>query len=258
MFSYLKVEEQSDIMTIRLSNPQQLNALSKSLLDELSVAVEELHRQKKLRGAILIGEGTKAFAAGADIKEFVGMNSEGAADLATRGQRIFQRIEDAPIPVVAALRGFALGGGCELAMACHLRVATPSVRLGQPEVKLGLIPGYGGTQRLVQLIGKTKAMEWILTGAIYEAEEALKIGLLNHIVESEEALEPYVRELLNQTKAGSPEAVAASIACVNQAARTQAYEEEVLQFASCASTSNFKEGVDAFLEKRKPSFMPRS
>ena len=258
MFSYLKVEQKADLMLVTLSNPKQLNALTEGLLGELEEVVEGLYDQKALRGVVIKGEGKQAFAAGADISAFVDLTPEGAEVFARRGQRVFARIEDAPVPVVAAVRGFALGGGCELAMACHLRVAAPSARFGQPEVKLGLIPGYGGTQRLVQLIGKTKAMEWILGGAIYGAEEALRLGLVNQVVDSEEALEPYALELLERTKVGSPEAISAAISAVNQAARAVNYEQEARSFALCAGTTNFREGTRAFLEKRAPSFTPRS
>ena len=256
-FSHLKVEKHHGIARLRLSNPRQLNALHQALLEELSLAVDDLYADTSLSGAILMGEGDRAFAAGADIKEFSNLLPEAAAHLSKKGQKLFQRIEDCPIPIVAAVRGFALGGGCELAMACHLRVASPSALFGQPEVKLGLIPGYGGTQRLVQLIGKTRAMEWILSGEVHTAKEALEIGLINRLSSTEESLEASAEELLNKVTIGSPEAISASIACVNRAAAPQAYEEEVKAFAQCAGTENFKEGTSAFLEKRKASFSGR-
>lgn len=257
-FKHLRVEDQDHIRRIVLCNPKQLNALHRALLEELSLAIEALYSEKKqLWGAIIQGEGGRAFAAGANIKEFEDLSPTAAAHLARRGQQIFQRIEEGPIPVVAAVQGFALGGGCELAMACHLRVAAPSARFGQPELRLGLIPGYGGTQRLVQLIGKTKAMEWILTGETYTAEEALRVGLVNHVVETEEALLPYAQALLSKVAKGSPEAVSAAISCIHHAAAAHAYEAEAKAFANCAATENFQEGVSAFLQKRKANFSGR-
>ena len=253
-FDHLHIENHDQVLKLTIYNPKKLNALHKALLRELAEAVEQLYEEKQLRAAIIIGEGSRAFAAGADIQEFVGLSAPEAIRLSAEGQSLFARISSCPKPIVAAVQGFALGGGCELAMACHLRVASPSARFGQPEVKLGLIPGYGGTQRLVQLIGKTRAMEWILTGKIYTAEEALQAGLLNAVVETEEELLPRAYTLLEHIKGGSPEAVAAAIDCINQAAPPQGFEAEVRDFAACATTENFREGTAAFLEKRKPNF----
>ncbi len=256
-FQHLRIADKQAVRTITLCNPKQLNALHSALLAELNIAINSLYTEKNLQAAILIGDGTRAFAAGADIKEFVGIKPIAAATLARRGQALFALIEACPIPVVAAVRGFALGGGCELAMACQLRVASPSARFGQPEVKLGLIPGYGGTQRLVQLIGKTKAMEWILTGATYTAEQALHAGLINHVVDNEEDLEPYIHQLLGHIQANSPTAVSAAISCINSACAHLAYEAEIQAFARCTTTQNFHEGTDAFLTKRKAVFSSR-
>ena len=253
-FDYLRVEDRSQVRKITIYNPKKLNALHRAMLRELSKAIDTLYKEKSLRGAVITGEGEKAFAAGADIQEFVGLSAKEAAQLSEEGQALFLRISSCPRPIVAAVRGFALGGGCELAMACHLRIASSSARFAQPEVKLGLVPGYGGTQRLVELIGKTRAMEWILTGKIYTAEEALKAGLLNAVVEKEEELLPRAYELLELTKGGSPEAIAAAIKCVNQAIPPQEFKAEVKAFANCATTENFREGTAAFLEKRKPNF----
>ena len=253
-FDYLRVEDRNQVRKLTIYNPKKLNALHQVLLRELSEAIDTLYKEKHLRGAIITGEGERAFAAGADIQEFVGLSSKEAARLSKEGQSLFLRISSCPLPIVAAVRGFALGGGCELAMSCHLRVASSSARFGQPEVKLGLIPGYGGTQRLVELIGKTKAMEWILTAKTYTAKEALQDGLLNDMVEKEEELLPRAYELLEQTKEGSPEAIAAAIKCINQAIAPQGFQEEVKSFSNCATTENFQEGTAAFLEKRKPNF----
>ena len=247
------------ICRIELCNEKKLNALSADLLDELSSVVQHVYENTSLRAAMLIGTGKKAFAAGAAIDQFPSLSPLDAEAFARRGQQLFRSIEDAPIPFLAAIRGYALGGGCELAMACHLRVAAKDAKFGQPEVKLGLVPGYGGTARLTKLIGKTKAVEWILTGAIYTAQEACALGLINQLAE-EEALENTAQTLLETIATNSPEAVTYAMRVLNGPVFERASicdEVEAQAFGLCAATKNFQEGTRAFLDKKKPHFSNR-
>jgi enoyl-CoA hydratase len=243
------------IFTITINQPSKLNALSKGVLQDLKGAVAEVYDRADIKGAIITGSGEKAFVAGADITEFIGLDVSEGKKLAQRGQDIFKAIEDSPKPFVAAVNGFALGGGCELAMACHIRVANENARFGQPEVNLGLIPGYGGTQRLIQLVGKGKAMELLMTADMVKADEALKLGLVNHVVSSDELLSKS-SEILLKIASKAPVAIAKVIACGN------AYFEdgvdglayEIDRFGECCATEDFKEGAAAFVEKRKAEF----
>ena len=247
------------ICRIELRNEQKLNALSEDLLDELHEAVKYVYANASLRAVMLVGSGDKAFAAGAAIDQFPSLDPLAAEAFARRGQQLFRSIEHAPIPFLAAIQGYALGGGCELAMACHLRIATKNAKLGQPEVKLGLIPGYGGTARLVKLMGKTKAMEWILTGSIYSAQEAYEFGLINQLVEAE-VLESVAQKLLETIAKNSPEAIAYAIQVLNSSVFDRASvcdEVEAQAFGLCAATKNFQEGTRAFLDKRTPNFSDR-
>ena len=187
MYTSLLVSTENNICTITINRPEKLNALNKTVIEELSLAIEEVIRNKDIRSAIITGSGSKAFVAGADISEFTSLDAAGGTALAQKGQDlVFSKIENSPKPIVAAVNGFALGGGCELAMACHFRIAADSARFGQPEVNLGLIPGYGGTQRLVQLIGKGRAIELLITGNMLDANTALQYGLVNHVVPADE------------------------------------------------------------------------
>ncbi len=254
--SYLLTEEKEGILTITLNRPEALNALNLALIDELKqVFREKVYTDASLRGVILTGAGEKAFAAGADIAEFSGFNAEQGEAMSRSGHELMDLIEQSPQPVVAAVNGYALGGGCELAMACHLRVASERARFGQPEVNLGIIPGYGGTQRLVQLIGKGKALELMMTGDAIKADEALRLGLVNKVVAPEELLNA-CRDILLKIASKGPLAIQKVIACVNAYFRegTDGFGVEIKTFGSCFDTSDFREGTSAFLEKRAPRF----
>jgi enoyl-CoA hydratase len=243
------------ILTITINRPDKLNALSQGVLADLRAAVSEVYANDGVKAAIITGAGDKAFVAGADISEFQGLNVEAGRKLAANGQDIFNRIERSPKPFVAAVNGFALGGGCELAMACHVRVASESARFGQPEVNLGLIPGYGGTQRLVQLIGKGKALELLMTADMVKADEALRLGLVTHVVPASELMAK-AEEVLGKIMAKAPVAIAKVIACVNAfyTDGVDGMEFELDRFADCCATEDFTEGASAFLAKRKAEF----
>jgi enoyl-CoA hydratase len=248
----------SGIFTITINQPQKLNALSKGVLRDLRTAVKEVYDNGAITGAIITGSGDKAFVAGADISEFQGLNPEQGKALAQNGQDIFSAIENCPKPFIAAVNGFALGGGCELAMACHMRVANESARFGQPEVNLGLIPGYGGTQRLIQLIGKGKALELLMTADMVKADEALRLGLVNHVVPAAELLTKCT-EILLKISGKAPVAIAKVIACGN-AYFTDGVDGmafEIDRFGECCDTEDFVEGACAFVEKRKAAFKGR-
>jgi enoyl-CoA hydratase len=253
-FSTLLFEVQDQIAVITINRPDKLNALNADVINDLGAAIDEVNSNSAIRSAIITGAGAKAFVAGADISEFGSMNSEAGAALSTVGHdKVFAKIENSPKPIVAAVNGFALGGGCELAMACHFRLASENAKFGQPEVNLGLIPGYGGTQRLTQLIGKGKAMELTLTAALIGAEEAKSLGLVNHVTTSEELLNK-TKEILTVINTKAPLAVAKSIACINAAVVTSGYAVETKLFGECFDTADKNEGVTAFLEKRKAEF----
>jgi enoyl-CoA hydratase len=214
----------------------------------------EIENNPEIKAVILTGAGQKAFVAGADISEFIGLSNEDGKALAKRGQDIFFRIEKTAKPVIAAVNGFALGGGCELAMACHFRIASDNAKFGQPEVNLGLIPGYGGTQRLVQLIGKGRALELLLTGNMIDASIALEYGLVNHVVPQDDLL-PKAKMILEQIIGKAPLAVRKCITAANAVFTNEnGYEVELKSFGECFSTNDMKEGTTAFLEKRKPHF----
>jgi enoyl-CoA hydratase len=204
---------------------------------------------------IVTGSGQKAFVAGADISEFIGLKASEGIELARRGQNIYFKIENCPKPVVAAVNGFALGGGCELAMACHFRLASENAKFGQPEVNLGLIPGYGGTQRLVQLIGKGRAMEFLMTGNMIDANMALQYGLVNYVVPGAELIEKS-KSILALINSKAPVAISKCIQSANAVFNKEknGYEIEINCFAECFDTEDMKEGATAFIEKRKPNF----
>ncbi len=189
MYSAITTSIENAILLITINRPDKMNALNKTVLDELNSAVDEIYNNPAIRAAIIIGAGAKAFVAGADISEFQGLKHSEGMDLAHKGQYIFKKIEEAPKPIIAAVNGFALGGGCELAMACHFRIAADNAGFGQPEVNLGLIPGYGGTQRLTQLIGKGRAIEFMITGNMIDATTALQFGLVNYVCTTGRAAE---------------------------------------------------------------------
>jgi enoyl-CoA hydratase len=254
-FSTLKTSVEDHILTITINRPDKLNALNQTVLNELDQAMDEVYKDKNTRAAIITGAGEKAFVAGADIAEFVALKDDEGASLSKKGQDIFFKIENCPKPVIAAVNGFALGGGCELAMACHFRIASIHAKFGQPEVNLGLIPGYGGTQRLTMLIGKGKAMELMMTGNMITADEAKTLGLVNY-VEAPENLLPKTKDILNLILTKSPVAVSKVIAAVNAFYDNQknGFDEEVKLFGEVFLSEDKKEGTTAFLDKRKAVF----
>lgn len=252
----LKTTIENKVLLLTISRPQALNALNRETLDELDEVVNEIYASNEIAGVIITGEGDKAFVAGADIKEFTGLNRQTAMELAANGQRIFKKMEDCLKPIIAAVNGFALGGGCELALACHIRIATENAKFGQPEVNLGIIPGYGGTQRLTQLVGRGKALELMLTGDMVTAQDAKAIGLVNHVVGSREQLMELSQKIMTTILSKAPVAVANVIRSVNAGFGFEAegYKAELSNFAECAATQDFAEGAAAFIEKRKPVF----
>ncbi|MDB5121430.1 MAG: enoyl-CoA hydratase [Sphingobacteriales bacterium] len=255
-YENLLVDVKNQILYITINRESKLNALNHQTLKDLHFAVTDAQDSDHVKGIILTGAGSKAFVAGADITEFANFNSEQGGNLAREGQtKVFDVIENSAKPVVAAINGFALGGGLELAMACHIRIASESAKVGLPEVSLGLIPGYGGTQRLTQLVGKGRALEIILSGDMIDANEAHRIGLVNQISKPENLLKN-AEDMLNRIFRRSPTAVSAAIRAVNSAGRNDinGFEVEINEFSSCFSSTDFKEGVAAFLEKRKPLF----
>jgi enoyl-CoA hydratase len=243
------------IAQVTLNRPEALNSLSVALLGELDAVTARIEREAGIRGAIVTGAG-RAFAAGADIEEISRLDREAGAAFARRGQGVFARIERLEKPVVAAVNGFALGGGCELAMACHLRFASSKAKFGQPEVKLGILPGFGGTQRLPRLVGRGKAIELTLHGGHVSAEEALRIGLVNEVVEPDELL-PRARKWLTECFANGPRAVAMSLRVIREGLDRPldaAIELEAQVFGELCGTPEMKEGTAAFLAKRAPKF----
>jgi enoyl-CoA hydratase len=256
MYNTITTDLTDGIYTITINRPDKLNALNKDVIAELGDAITEAYGNADIRSVLLTGAGEKAFVAGADISEFTDLDAQGGASLARRGQHdVFDKIESCPKPVVAAVNGFALGGGCELAMSCHFRTASEAAKFGQPEVNLGLIPGYGGTQRLTQLIGKGKAMELMMTGDMIGADEAKSLGLVNHVFPAAELIEG-TRKILSKIGAKAPIAISQVIACVNEAARgaDAGFENEIARFGECFGTADMREGTAAFLEKRKAVF----
>ena len=256
MYSTLTTELSAGILTITINRPDKLNALNKAVIEELSLAIEEIYTQPEIRSAIITGSGQKAFVAGADISEFLALDAAGGKALAQKGQDIlFTKIEKSPKPIVAAVNGFALGGGCELAMACHFRICSDSAKFGQPEVNLGLIPGYGGTQRLTQLIGKGRATELLMTGNMIDANTALQYGLVNYVVPQDELLNK-TRSILDIINTKAPLAITAVIKTVNAVfdETKNGFDIEINEFGKCFGTADMKEGATAFLEKRKANF----
>src|SRR5215207_11626859 len=229
MYKTLLTSLENGIFTVTINRPDKMNALNRDVMANLNEVTAEIEKNPEIRGAIITGAGQKAFVAGADIGEFVGLsNSEGAV-LAKTGQDIFFKIENCPKPIIAAVNGFALGGGCELAMACHFRIAAENARFGQPEVSLGLIPGYGGTQRLVQLIGKGRALELLMTGNMIDAQTALQYGLVNHVVPQEELLDK-AKSILEVITGKAPSAIAHCITAANAAYSGNGYQKELEAF----------------------------
>jgi enoyl-CoA hydratase len=257
--SHVRVEVDGNLATVTIDRPDKLNALNAGIIAELGAAVSRLAADDSIRGVLLTGAGPKAFVAGADIAELARMGPISGVRVSRDGQEVFRAIERMPKPVVAAVNGFALGGGCELALACHLRVASTKAQFGLPEVKLGIIPGYGGTVRLARLVGRGRALEMILTGDMIDAQEAYRIGLVNRVVEPGALLEAS-RALLGRIAGNGPIAVRLAIEAVDRAAATTTEDALVLEsnsFGLLAATSDRREGMEAFLEKRRPNFAGR-
>lgn len=243
-------------LEITINRPEKLNAINKETIKELGLAFKEGEDNNEVKVIIVTGSGEKAFIAGADISEFAHFNIDEGKRLAREGQEaLFNLVENLNKPVIAAVNGFALGGGLELAMACHVRIASKSAKMGLPEVSLGVIPGYGGTQRLSQLAGKGKAMEMILTASMVDANEAHRIGLVNHVVELENLMEE-ARSMAKKMKRNSPMAMASAIRSLNAGfdSGSNGFEVEINEFGNCFGTAEFKEGTSAFLEKRRADF----
>jgi enoyl-CoA hydratase len=255
-YSTLLVERNSDgVAVITVNRPDKMNALNALVMKELDHAVEDIIVDRSIRAVIITGAGEKAFVAGADISELANLNEETGHELATNGQSVFMRIARSPKPFVAVVEGYSLGGGCELALACHLRVAGANAVFGLPEVTLGLIPGYGGTQRLTRLVGQGRAMEMILTGNPVKADQALNIGLVNRVVEPGKGMDE-ARVVIGSILKRAPLAVAAAIKAIIAAGETPeiGFETEADLFANLCSTNDFKVGTTAFLAKEKPTF----
>ncbi len=258
MNSYVTITAELSVKTlvVTINRVQALNALNQQTLTELQSVVKEACHRADVQAMIITGSGEKAFVAGADIKEIAQLSQEKAFEFAQKGLQIFKMIEDCPKPVIAIVNGFALGGGCELAMACHLRIATENAKFGLPEVSLGIIPGYGGTQRLAQLVGRGKALELAMTGDMISANEAIELGLINHVVATKAEALALAEKIINKILMRGPLAIAAVIKSINAgySQEKEGYLEETKNFAALTTTNDFKEGTTAFLEKRTPTF----
>ncbi len=254
-FENILTRNENEISFITINRPDKLNALNKKTVQEIGGAIQAAIADTSVRGIIITGTGSKSFVAGADISEFTGLTVEQGKAMARAGQEVFKSIESSPKPVIAAVNGFALGGGCELAMACHLRVASDNAKFGQPEVNLGLIAGYGGTQRLTQLIGKAKSLELHMSADLISAEQAFHLGLINYLTTAEQLL-PKCLELMEKIKSKAPLAIAGIITSINAyyTEGINGFDCEVNEFGKSFSTEDFKEGTSAFLEKRKAKF----
>jgi enoyl-CoA hydratase len=254
--SLIAVEPQGNIAVIRVNRPDKLNALNAETIAQLDAAVRRIAADDAIRGVILTGAGEKAFVAGADIAELAEMGPLTGIAVSRAGQATFRMLEQLPKPVIAAVNGFALGGGLELALACHMRIASAKARFGLPEVKLGIIPGYGGTVRLPRLVGKGRALEMILTGEMIDAEEAFRIGLVNRVVAPDELL-TYAKQLLEKIIANGPVAIRMAIEAVDRAMETTLDDSLILEsnmFGLLSATADMHEGMKAFLDKRTPEF----
>lgn len=254
-YQTLQTEVRERIMLITINRPEKLNALNNTVMEELDLAIEEVLSRDDIAGAIVTGSGDKAFVAGADIAGFQQLSVDEARALSIKGQALFASIEQASKPFLAAVNGFALGGGCELAMACHLRMASTRARFGQPEINLGLIPGYGGTQRLPRLVGLTRALHLMLTGEMITAEQAKAYGLVWDVVAPEELL-PTSMTLMQKIVSGPSHAIRHILHCAYlfDAGQQAGYAAEAQAFSECFATADAREGIQAFLEKRKPRF----
>jgi len=256
VYNNILFQDTNGIAKVIINRPEKLNALNKETLNELNSLFDYLENAESIYTVIVSGIGDKAFVAGADIIELAQLNSATGVEFSKFGQAVFNKIENLNKPVIAAVNGFALGGGCELALACHIRIASENAKFGQPEVNLGIIPGYGGTQRLARLIGKGLAMEYILTGDMIDAQEAYRIGLINKVCEQNKLIseaEKIAEKIISKGK----RAIAASIKAINAADNfpfDRGFDLESSEFGKLCDTEDFKEGTSAFLEKRKPNF----
>jgi enoyl-CoA hydratase len=258
-YTTLLVEVQDRIAVISINRPDKMNALNEGIIRELGRAMEEVTERGDVGGIILTGVGEKAFVAGADIAELAKMGPVDGIDVSRLGQRVFRSIELSRKPVIAAVNGFALGGGCELALACHLRIASENAKFGLPEVKLGIIPGYGGTLRLPRIVGKGRALELMLTAEMVDAEEAYRIGLANKVVPLAELMEA-TRTLMKGILKNGPVALGLAIECATRGMEMSVDDGLALEsnlFGLLASTSDMREGMTAFLEKRRAAFTGR-
>lgn len=256
MYETILFEQKENIGIITINRPDKLNALNHKVLDELNEVFRHCGEIESIWGVVITGAGEKAFVAGADIKEIHELDSKSGKEFALHGQSIFNYIENFPKPVIAAINGFALGGGCELALACHIRIASENAKLGQPEVNLGIIPGYGGTQRLTRLIGKGRAMYLILTGEMIDAQTALQFGLVNKVVPQNELMNETLK-IMNTIISKGRIAITTAIRSINSACElplSEGLKFEADMFSVCCGTEDYKEGTAAFLEKRKPNF----
>ena len=254
-FENLLTTMDNGILTITINRPDKLNALNTKTIEEIGVAIIKAKSTDSVKAIIITGSGQKSFVAGADIFEFVGLSVEQGKALARVGKNVFKSIETCSKPIIAAVNGFALGAGCELSMACHLRIASENAKFGQPEVNLGLTAGYGGTQRLIQYIGKTKAMEFHMTGYVCNAEQALNLGLVNYVVPQDQLISKCI-ELLEKIKSKSPKSITGVINSVNAYfdENTDGFNAETEEFGKCFATDDFIEGTNAFIEKRQANF----
>ncbi|MES2812238.1 MAG: enoyl-CoA hydratase-related protein [Bacteroidota bacterium] len=250
------VEHEKGTATVTINRPDKLNALNKETIEELHFWLKKLDENEYVKTVILTGSGEKAFVAGADISEFSHFSSKEGAQLAAKGQELlFDFVENMKTPVIAAINGFALGGGLELAMSCHFRIASDNAKMGLPETSLGVIPGYGGTQRLTQLVGKGRAMEMIMTAGMIDAESAKQFGLVNHVVPQADLFATYM-SIAHKIQRNSSVAISKAIEAVNANFQNgvNGFDVEIRKFGECFATADFKEGTSAFLEKRKPEF----
>ena len=252
-YEFILTSNNNGVCTITLNRPDKLNALNRKLLQEVKHAVTEANADNSIKGIILTGSGTKAFAAGADIAEFAAFSVAEGTTLAADGHEVMNTIENSAKPVIAAVNGFALGGGCELTLACHIRIASDNAKFGQPEVNLGVIPGYAGTQRLVRYIGKSRALEMLLTGAPNNAAQALSMGLVNDVVPQEELINRCMA-ILDKVATKSPLNIAQILRLTNDYYAGNGFDNEIKEFGKCFGTRDFKEGTDAFLTKRNAVF----
>lgn len=254
MYKFIEVSRQDAVAIITINREDKLNALNIELIQEIGKVIALLNEKNEVRGIILTGKGNKAFAAGADIAEFANFSVEQAKEMSTDGGKVFDAIESSLIPVLAAVNGYALGGGCELTMACHIRIASTNAMFGQPEVNLGVPPGYGGTQRLAQHIGKGRALDLLISGRSINAETALNYGLVTQVVEQEDLLDTCIK-YINKLVLKSPRAIGEVIQCLNTLyGNRDGFDFEIDSFAKSFETAEFKEGTTAFLEKRKPNY----